>query len=324
MQTPREVIHNTIAFNNPDRLGHSFPEPFGDDTCWSGFWPSPDARPNGGNGVDEWGAEWQNLGVCWLGEVKKHPLLSWDDWHKISVPDIRAGNRFDNIRGARQRAGDLFLMGPGVSLYERAHYLRGLENVWADLYENPGKLGALIDIFVDQNLHIIGEYAQEEYDGFILGDDWGLQNQLMISPEKWREIWKPRYAKIFAAAHARGMKTLLHSCGHIVAILDDLIEIGLDVIQMDQQMNMGLELLSERFVGRIAFYNPVDIQAVMPRADPAEIRAYCRKMVKLLSTPRGGFIAKFYPDPKGVGHRQEAINVMCEEFLQISREMYGA
>jgi hypothetical protein len=105
-----------------------------------------------------------------------------------------------------------------------------------------------------------------------------------------------------------------------VEILDDLIEIGLDVIQMDQQENMGLELLGERYGGRITFWCPVDIQATMVRGTVEEIRAYCRRMVRVLGRPEGGFIARWYSDPAGAGHRREAIDAAAGEFVRLSRE----
>ena len=58
----------------------------------------------------------------------------------------------------------------------------------------------------------------------------------------------------------------------------------------------------------------------MARGSIEDIRAYCRRMVRALGRPTGGFIAKRYPDPKGAGHRPEAIEAMCEEFLNLSRE----
>ena len=88
---------------------------------------------------------------------------------------------------------------------------------------------------------------------------------------------------------------------------------------MDQQENMGLELLGERFGGRITFFSPVDIQATMAHGSLDEIRAYCHKMVKLLGRPRGGFIPRWYSDPVGAGHRPEAVDAMCEEFLRIGQ-----
>jgi uroporphyrinogen-III decarboxylase len=124
---------------------------------------------------------------------------------------------------------------------------------------------------------------------------------------------------VYEAAHKAGLLTFMHSCGDITAILNDLIEAGLDVIQMDQQENMGVERLGREFGGRITFWCPVDIQATMVHGTMDEIRAYCRKLVACLGRPKGGFIAKFYDDPVGAGHRQEAIDTMCEEFLKLSR-----
>jgi hypothetical protein len=91
---------------------------------------------------------------------------------------------------------------------------------------------------------------------------------------------------------------------------------------MDQQENMGLELLGRRFGGRLTFFSGVDIQTGLQRSDD-EIRAYCRRMAQLLGRPNGGLIPRWYTDPKGAGHRNEAVAVMCEEFLKISHEMYG-
>ena len=208
-------------------------------------------------------------------------------------------------------------MGYGISIYERVHFIRGLENTWIDTRKNPEQLGNLIDILVEMNLAAIKHYAQAGCDGLFLWDDWGLQNRLMISPDSWREIWKGRYQRIFQAAHDAGMLTFLHSCGYIIDILDDLIEIGLDVIQMDQQENMGLELLGERFAGHITFFNPVDIQTVMVDGSLDDIRAYCRQMVKHLGRPEGGFIPRWYSDPQGAGHTPEAVDAMCREFIKI-------
>ena len=57
------------------------------------------------NSVDEWGAIWDNIGVCNLGEVKDFPLKDWKDFDKLTIPDIRDPKRWGQLEGARQRAG---------------------------------------------------------------------------------------------------------------------------------------------------------------------------------------------------------------------------
>lgn len=319
--TSRERVIAAIEMRKPDRMPRSFPAPWESDIAGTGPRPSPDGRAS--NGVDEWGCIWQNIGVGNLGEVKVHPLTSWDQFPEFDIPDVRDPRRWQTIGSDREKAGDRFLYGSGVSLYERVHFLRGLENAWLDIYDAPDKLGALIDLLADMNIAILDEYERYGVDALFLCDDWGLQNRLMIRPESWYAIWQPRYARVFEAAHARGIKTFLHSCGYILDILPGLIDAGLDVAQLDQQMNMGLDALG-RFRGRVTFYCPVDIQAVMPTGNIPEIRRYCRRMAECLATPEGGFIADYYGDPAAVGHSREAIEAMCDEFATISREMYGS
>jgi hypothetical protein len=284
----REIVTRTIRFMGAERLPYDLPDPYGADFYWVGMSPSPDARPS--SGMDEWGAVWKNLGQTNLGEVKDFPLKTWADFERMTIPDIHAAYRWQHLEGIREKAGDKFLLADGISIYERVHFLRGLENTWLDIYDHPQELCHLVDILTEMNLAAIERYAALGADGLIFCDDWGLQNRLMISPNAWRKIWKPRYRRIFQAAHEAGLFTFLHSCGYIVDILDDLIEAGLDVIHMDQQENMGLELLGARFGGRLTFFAPVDIQHTMVYGTMDEIRAYCHKMANLLGRQEGGFI----------------------------------
>ena len=247
------------------------------------------------------------------GYNKSNTYHRWDICQVIESED-----RWQDLEGIRRRFPDKFLVGYGMCIYDRAHYLRGLENLWTDIYLNTHELERLLDILVELNLKAIKMYSRLQYDGYYFWDDWGLQDRLMISPDKWREIWKPRFSVIFEAVHKAGMYSFMHCCGYIVDILDDLIDSGLDVIQMDQQENMGLETLGQRFSGKITFFSPVDIQTVMNTASQQQIRQYCHKMVEHLGSIKGGFIAKYYIDSKSAGHSQKALKAMCQEFLKIA------
>ena len=126
MMTSRDLVARALRFEGIDRFPYDFPEPYGTDFAWVGMDPSPDARPP--KGVDEWGAVWDNIGVSQLGEVQEFPLKDWTDFPKLSIPDIREPRRWQSLVGARERAGDKFLLGSGISIYERVHFIRGLEN----------------------------------------------------------------------------------------------------------------------------------------------------------------------------------------------------
>ena len=320
--TSRERVKRTLLFQGADRLPYDLPEPYGTDFFNIEMDPSPDSRP--ASGTDEWGAVWANIGVMQLGQVKEVPLKGWDDFASLRIPDIRDERRWRNVTGMRSRAGDKFILAKGISLYERIHFLRGLDATWTDIYDSPGELTKLISLLLDMNLYALERFAREGADGYFIPDDWGLQNTLMISPAAWRKIWKPFYRRLFSAVHDAGMFMFLHSCGYIVDILDDLIDIVLNAIHMDQQENMGLELLGKRFGGRLTFFSPVDIQKTMVTGGVDGIRAYCREMARLLGRPGGGFIPRWYTDPAGAGHTPESLETMCVEFLTLSRDHHPA
>jgi uroporphyrinogen-III decarboxylase len=141
----------------------------------------------------------------------------------------------------------------------------------------------------------------------------------MLPPKLFRKYFKPRYARVYKEAHRLGMLTFLHSCGHIADLLDDLIEAELDVIQMDQQENMGMENLARRFGGRLCFWCPVDIQQTMVFGSVDDVRSYARRLISTFGRFTGGFIAQWYASPAAVDHSQEKITAMSETFVKYAK-----
>ena len=145
----------------------------------------------------------------------------------------------------------------------------------------------------------------------------------MVSPDVFREHFKPRYARVYRLARELGMNTFLHSCGHIAELLEDFIQADLQVIQMDQQENMGVEELARRFGGRLCFWCPVDIQHAMVEGTPGDVAAYARRLIDEFGRFRGGFIAKWYSSFEAVGHSWENIEAMSEAFVEHGVEVYS-
>lgn len=102
----------------------------------------------------------------------------------------------------------------------------------------------------------------------------------------------------------------------------ELIEANLNVIQMDQQENMGIENLSRRFGGRICFWCPVDIQNTMVNGSIEDVKNYAKKLIDYFGKFNGGFIAKWYPSPMAVGHSEEKIKAMAETFIEYGKIFY--
>lgn len=265
---------------------------------------------------DEWGWTFEKLEEDkTIGQVKKHPIADWGEYKawKIPRPDIE--RRFEGLaeKVSVMRAKGYFVMGlVSQYIFERLHYLRGMTNIFEDLYENGERLKELGDRIVEFQKEIIAAYAGVGVDGIWGGDDWGMQNQLMIPPTKWRQFFKPWYAEMFGTAHKHGIFTYMHSCGYNREIMGDLIEAGLDVIELHQPALMGIDWLSENCGGKLCFCCSVDIQQVLPKGNKSEIEAQVKELIDRLGKFGGGLMFNFYPDREAIGVTRAAMEHMLE------------
>lgn len=133
--------------------------------------------------------------------------------------------------------------------------------------------------------------AEGGIDVCFMGDDFGCQRGMLMSPDMWRRMMKPNLARLFARAKERGMMTMLHSCGAVSEIIPDLIEIGVDILDPIQVRADGMDPVSlkTRFGDRIAFHGAVDTQLTLPYGSADDVRAEVGELIRVLGEG-GGFI----------------------------------
>jgi uroporphyrinogen-III decarboxylase len=141
-----------------------------------------------------------------------------------------------------------------------------------------------------------------------------------VSRKTFDEFFAPRYRAIFNAIHDCGWHVILHSCGRINAFVPAFIELGVDVLNMQQSRSYGIEEFGAQFRGKVCFLATVDIQTTMPRGNEADIRDEARLLVKHWATPRGGFIAFDYGAWEALGVRLEMPQVMFDEFFKLRHQ----
>lgn len=325
--TSKERVKRSIHFGSPDRLAYNFdqnrtPVPwtqsYGDDFIWCFLDKHPTHVPfnEDGDRTDEWGCLWKTMGET-FGEPTTFPWAGLDEFDDVTFPDYLLDERYNSIREAVANNKDdkyvLAMLPTGI--FQIMLHLFGFEEFMINVAGNTEEFIKVCDRLCDYIIQVIHKLADCGVDGFILIEDMGLQDRMMISPAHWKEIYYPLYKKMFQAAHDRGLDTMSHTCGHIVDILDMYIDSGLDVIQMDQQDNMGLELLGERFAGKVCFFCSLDIQTSLPLSDD-ELKEQAKKMTSLLGTKRGGFMAKTYPQPKAIHISDSYMEAMSDGFKE--------
>ena len=245
--------------------------------------------------VDEWGARWAHA-ADGVGAIQvEHPLKDWArlDEYLARMPDPDGPGRLDEAeRQMAPHRGRRYCIGmQTLGILELLRTIRGMEEVFMDFHTQEADVCRLMDALEAFLTRVLRNWARVGADAVMLGDDWGMQTGLQISPTMWRSLFKERYRRMFAAAHDAGLSLHFHSCGRVIDIIEDLIEVGVDVLDPVQPGAMDVAELARRFGGRISWSGAVDIQGTMVFGTPEDVRSEIHRLIDTLGTPFGnGFI----------------------------------
>jgi uroporphyrinogen decarboxylase len=313
-----EIVRRAIEFDDPERLPVRFEALGLNDVHTAGWNQIGTGNHERQETLDEWGCLWRRTEIANMGQVKGHPLADWSASTRFQWPDPDDPLFYE---GMEQRfagcEGKYVLTSIFMLLFERMHALRGFENVLTDLYLERERIEMLADRIVAFDLGIIRNISRRfpgRIHGFSFTDDWGTQQNVIINPQLWDEFFKPRYKRIFDICHAMGWHVWMHSCGKINAIMESLIDIGLDVINLQQPTALGIKEIGERFRGRICFESLCDIQHTLPLKGSQEIREEASLLLEQWAAPDGGFILSDYGDGRAIGVELEKKQIMLDAF----------
>ncbi len=214
---------------------------------------------------------------------------SLDDYEFPSMDVIFGPGWEEEVhQGVAQRKDHFVVISFGFGLWERSWTMRGFDEALMDAAGDPDFFAELTGRIAQHQLAIIDRLVKLPVDGIMFSDDWGYQQGVLLGPERWRCFHKPHLARMYARVHEAKKYTLSHCCGSMVDIMEDIIEIGLDVLESVQPEARGMNPyeLKRRFGDRITFWGGLGSQSVIPFGTPAEIRAEVKKLCREMG--RGG------------------------------------
>jgi hypothetical protein len=251
-----------------------------------------------GQHIDCWGTVWENVARGLDSFPAVYPLADWSALDDYVPPDPLRDDMFGprdwgqmrrSLDEAKRR-GDLAIAS-GLwhgFMYMRLFFLRGFENLMIDLATEEPRLQKLIQMVENYNAVVIRKMLALGAEGMGFGDDLGLQSSLPMSPATWRKFIRPSYERLFGFCREADVPIYLHTDGHILEIIPDLIEVGVRVLNPQFRAN-GLEGLQEMAKGRVAIDQDLDRQ-LFPFATPSQIEEHIGQVFEALYMPQGGLM----------------------------------
>jgi uroporphyrinogen decarboxylase len=237
-------------------------------------------------------ADWTTL------DSYQFPPLHYTHW--VSG---RIGNWFAKQLDALTSAG-------ADGMFDRLYFLRGFENLMHDLASSDPRLQVLIDRFQEHQLAQVRNIAKFHPDQVGFHTDIGGQDRLLLSPRLFRKYIKPLFKAVFQACRQANMHVYLHSDGHLLEIVDDLVECGVSVHDPQERANT-IEGIEKQYKGKLCIDLDLDRQA-LPFSTPESLDKRIKRAVETLNSPEGGFMIKAEIADRNIP--LENVDAICRAF----------
>ena len=256
-----------------------------------------DTIPEGAT-YSEWGEMWYPSGFYHFSGQKK-PMARFTSIKELEdypFPDIDAEYRYADLPlkvEAMKRSGYAAISAYECGFFEQAHGVRGMDNILLDLKADPGFAHELLERIAVRKIGSAVQYARAGVDVLLIGDDWGHEQGLFMSPATWREYFQPLLQRQVAAVRAVRPEVIIayHSCGAIEPLLPELIACGIDVWHSVQPEANDVARVKRLYGQHLAFWGTVGVQSTFPFATPAEMDRVVKERIATVGQGGGLLIA---------------------------------
>ena len=253
---------------------------------------------------DRFGCQWQREhgGYVFvdppMGPAEARPLQTAPSTADIPRLQLLPDEDVTRIHETRARRPDAFIFYQfTATLGERLWCLRGLEQTLEDYLLHPRFVHEALDVLLEMHLEALDTLATLPVDGITFGDDFGSQRGLMISPQVFREFYRPRYELLYARVRQMGKVVGHHSCGDNTDLMRDFVAMGLQVFHPLQPECMDLATIKREYGCDLTFRGGIGTQGAMVFGTPEQARDEVRRAVEVLRVGGGYFLETAKPLP---------------------------
>ncbi len=221
---------------------------------------------------------------------------SIEEIEEYPLPDVTSDYRHLHLEGDVKRIRDRGLAsvaGMSCTIFEVSWQIRGFNELLTDFLTREDWASCLLDRVTELSLFRAKRFAEAGVDIIHVGDDIGMEDRMMMSPDTWRKWFKPRMGKIISAAREIKPDVLFfyHSDGYVEPVIPDFIEIGIDVLNPVQPECMDPAKLKRLYGDKIAFWGTIGIQHTLPFGTPQDVEEEVRERIKTVGKGGGLYLS---------------------------------
>jgi len=248
--------------------------------------------------VDEWGIKWKKIpyktinGIGYYTEIVEFPLADDDLVSKYIPPNPDCEDMSYAEEIIKYYGKEKYICGIiDCSIFEALKYLRGITQSLIDILVNKDLAHKIMDMSVEYHLKLGYKLIERGVDMLWLADDLGGEHQLLMSPETFREMIKPKMDYMIRKLKNKNknIKIAFHSDGYIEPIIDDLIEVGVDLLNPVQPESMDPAFIKKRYGKKISLWATVSTQKTLPFGTPKDVEEEVKERIRTCA-PGGGFL----------------------------------
>ncbi len=250
--------------------------------------------------VDEYGVTFRRGAEL----AVERPALASPDLVGYRFPDLTTDRHFTLLDAWFKLHDERFrIVQLGMMFFERSWFMRGMENMMMDFHAHPTFAHELLDGLesvchgmIDRLLRDFGD----RIDAIGMSEDYGSQKSLLISPKQWREFIKPRLARLVGHIRGAGKHAYIHSCGHVLPLIGDLVDIGVTMLQPIQPEAMDIFEVKRRFGKDVCLLGGISTQHTLHHGTVDDVKREVRKCLDHMAAGGGYVMAPAKPIMPGV------------------------
>lgn len=240
--------------------------------------------------VDDFGALWRQGAVLHV----DRPALTEPSLDGYVFPDLTTDAHFAGLsEWLDEHAHRFKIVQLGLLFWERTWAIRGMEEIMMDMHYHPSFVDALMDgleaMCCDVIDRLVRDYG-DRVDAIGFSDDYGGQENLLISPRHWRRFFKPHLQRMYARIRDAGKVVYLHSCGNVEPIVGELVDLGVNMLQPIQPESMDIFALKRNYGRHLCFAGGISTQYTLPFGTPKQVRDETRRCLEEMGRG-GGYVA---------------------------------